>query len=102
MNIRQLKGLTDKRYWRPTVGLYHCFKRCSDLGGEMRYLSLCQRFAMPRCGGQKTNRPPSIRRCALCDVREAARVSSDTCLPDSPDFDPISYDLRFVRLEARA
>jgi len=70
--MKNLQGLKDKLYWRegaPGSGHYHCFTRSK----KGVYVSLCGRFELKRSGGQGCGRPAVLKRCGLCDGREADR-----------------------------
>lgn len=86
MHDRRLLGLKDKLFWRPVNrDDWHCFKKlCRVDGGG--YISLCGRHERPRSGGQSICRPPSVLRCARCDVLEMKRRGWDEGGPDSENW----------------
>lgn len=69
-------GITDKLYWRPVAGRFHCFKKTSD-----GYISLCGEHHRSHSGGQVMARPPAILRCARCDIEEMGRREVDESMP---------------------
>lgn len=82
-------GLTDKLYWRPYVGGWHCYKRTNR---RREWISLCLRHTIRVVGGQSIDRPPSWLRCARCDAAEVKRRGWDEGGEDTITHDQI-YEL---------
>lgn len=64
-------GLSDKLYWRdvPHTMRFHCYAKVRT----GCFQSLCGKYTIERSGGQASERPEAVLRCALCDGAEIDR-----------------------------
>lgn len=75
-----------KLKWRWRRGLAHCFPQM--IFAEKIYESLCGQHTIPagKVGGSDCCRPPSMLRCARCDIEEMKLLRIDESATESKNW----------------